>query len=204
MIDRNLPFDMAVWYPDVVKIVAYKYRTKVGRCELEDLTQEVCVALQHKNLEGSGSAYNKDLSSPSHYIFMVANGVYVNTYKKNKFNTSAESLDELLETAPKVMENHQCQGDAALEMKTKLEGFESYLTTHDPELFDHYVAVRSGYSLSEIGRNNGKNMNYIKEKLMSAIDDWKNEIKNFGVKSVDGMVIEVKHWMDESNRLISE
>jgi RNA polymerase sigma factor (sigma-70 family) len=204
MIDRNEPFDLERWYPDVVRIVMSRFKGWIPANEKEDILQDIFLALLHKS-KSCNSEYNAFRSAPSHYICLVARNVLINRLPKKKSLALNKSLDALLEEAPKILDNHQISTEKALNMKDKLEKFESFLIQRDPSLFKYYQMVRDGYTFTEVGKLHNKNPNNIKERVESVLELWSNKIKNFPVQSIFGVTVFVKHWKDLSaNSIISE
>ena len=72
--------DLKLKRQDVIKIV-HKF-FKVEGVSMDDLLQEVYVAISHKN--HTPSAHNPKKSSFGHYVFMIANNVCINLVHKNK------------------------------------------------------------------------------------------------------------------------
>lgn len=85
-----LGVDVEAKRKDIIKIV-YKY-FKVPEISMDELLQEVYVAILHKNC--TRSAHNPKKSSFGHYIFMVANNVCINlVHKKKRFERERNSID---------------------------------------------------------------------------------------------------------------
>jgi hypothetical protein len=75
---------------DIVKIV-HKY-FKVPGVPMEELMQEVFLAIVHKN--HGRSAHNPKKSSFGHYVYMVANNVCINlVHRKRRFERERDSID---------------------------------------------------------------------------------------------------------------
>jgi hypothetical protein len=133
---------------DVTKIVHKFFR--VEGYSMEELLQEVFVAIIHKNC--TRSAHNPNKSSFGHYVYMVANNVCVNlVHKKRRYDREKDSIDapvgpddgrSLLDTVEDV--NARVEPDSFTE---KLESFEHALRMKGEWDLARYVrAVRSGAS----------------------------------------------------------
>jgi len=86
----SLGIDVEAKRKDIIKIV-YKH-FKVPEISMNELLQEVFVAILHKNY--TRSAHNPKKSSFGHYVFMVANNVCINlVHKKKRFEKEKESID---------------------------------------------------------------------------------------------------------------
>ncbi len=90
--DRKTPLgvDVIAKEKDVVKIV-HKF-FKVEGVPMEELLQEVYVAIIHKNY--TKSAHDPRKSSFGHYVYMVANNVCINlVHRKHRYDKERESID---------------------------------------------------------------------------------------------------------------
>lgn len=76
----ELGIDVEAKMQDIIKIV-YKF-FKVPNVSMEELLQEVFLAIIHKNQ--TRSAHDPRKSSFGHYVYMVANNVCINLVHKNK------------------------------------------------------------------------------------------------------------------------
>lgn len=86
----QLGVDVADKREDIIKIV-YKF-FKVPGISMEELLQEVFLAIIHKN--HTRSAHDPRKSSFGHYIYMVARNVCINlVHRKKRFEREKESLD---------------------------------------------------------------------------------------------------------------
>ena len=82
--------DVVAKQPDIKKLV-HKF-FKVESYQMEELLQEVYVAIIHKNQ--TRSAHDPRKSSFGHYIYMVANNVCINIVnRKRRYDKESESLD---------------------------------------------------------------------------------------------------------------
>ncbi|HED06468.1 MAG TPA: hypothetical protein ENI61_07275 [Ignavibacteria bacterium] len=82
--------DVEVKRPDIIKIV-HRY-FKVSSISMEELLQEVFLAIAHKN--HGKSAHDPRKSSFGHYIYMVSNNVCINLVnRKKRFDNEKDSLD---------------------------------------------------------------------------------------------------------------
>ena len=87
----ELGIDVIKKKPDIEKIV-HKF-FKVERYSMEDLLQEVYIAILHKN--GTRSAHDPRKSSFGHYVYMVANNVCRNIVsKKKRYDKEKDSIFE--------------------------------------------------------------------------------------------------------------
>lgn len=85
-----LGIDVAAKRQDIVKIV-HKF-FKVHDVAMEELLQEVFVAIIHKNY--TRSAHDPRKSSFGHYVYMVANNVCINlVHRKRRYDKESDSLD---------------------------------------------------------------------------------------------------------------
>lgn len=86
----DLGVDVEAKFQDITKIV-HKY-FKVAGVSMEELLQEVFVAIIHKNY--TRSAHDPRKSSFGHYVYMIANNVCINlVHKKKKYSKEHQSLD---------------------------------------------------------------------------------------------------------------
>ena len=86
----QLGVDVAAKREDIVKIV-YKF-FKVPEITMDELLQEIFLAIIHKN--HTGSAHDPRKSSFGHYVYMVARNVCINlVHRKKRFERERESLD---------------------------------------------------------------------------------------------------------------
>ena len=85
-----LGIDVVAKKLDITKIVHKFFR--VEGVPMEELLQEVFVAIIHKNC--TRSAHNPNKSSFGHYVYMVANNVCVNlVHKKRRYDREKDSID---------------------------------------------------------------------------------------------------------------
>jgi DNA-directed RNA polymerase specialized sigma24 family protein len=85
-----LGVDVVAKEKDVVRIV-HKF-FKVEDVPMEELIQEVYVAIIHKNY--TRSAHDPRKSSFGHYVYMVANNVCINlVHRKKRYDKERESID---------------------------------------------------------------------------------------------------------------
>lgn len=85
-----LGIDVVAKKLDITKIVHKFFR--VEGYSMEELLQEVFVAIIHKNC--TRSAHNPNKSSFGHYVYMVANNVCVNlVHKKRRYDREKDSID---------------------------------------------------------------------------------------------------------------
>jgi DNA-directed RNA polymerase specialized sigma24 family protein len=197
MIDKNKPFDMNVWYPDVVKIITSKYRQKMEQTDAEDIIHEVCEALIKKS-SSPNSCYHKELSSPSHYILMVADCVIKNRYHKEKKHMNLKSLEELVATTPKILSSDP-KSNELFQTKRQLSRFETYLSERDPK-FIHYVKmIRDGHNLKTIGNKEKVNPNVIKVRLQTLIESFKTSLCSYNRCEIDEMNVKIDRVFGSGN-----
>lgn len=143
-----LGIDVVAKKLDITKIVHKFFR--VEGYSMEELLQEVFVAVIHKNC--TRSAHNPNKSSFGHYVYMVANNVCVNlVHKKRRYDREKDSIDapvgpddarSLLDTVEDV--SARPEPDPFSE---RMEEFERALRlTGEWELARYVRAVRSGAS----------------------------------------------------------
>jgi len=86
----SLGVDVVAKRQDIIKIV-HKF-FKVESVPMEELLQEVYVAIIHKNT--TRSAHDPRKSSFGHYVYMVANNVCINlVHKKKRYDKESDSID---------------------------------------------------------------------------------------------------------------
>lgn len=86
----DLGIDVVAMKLDITRIVHKFFR--VEGYSMEELLQEVFVAIIHKNC--TRSAHNPNKSSFGHYVYMVANNVCVNlVHKKRRYDREKDSID---------------------------------------------------------------------------------------------------------------
>lgn len=143
-----LGIDVVAKKLDITKIVHKFFR--VDGYSMEELLQEVFVAIIHKNC--TRSAHNPNKSSFGHYVYMVANNVSINlVHKKRRYDREKDSIDapvsaddarSILDTVEDVSARPEI--DAFTE---KLEDFEHALRMKGEWDLARYIrAVRSGAS----------------------------------------------------------
>lgn len=90
-----LGVDVQAKRKDIIKIV-YKY-FKVKEVSMDELLQEVFLAILHKN--GTRSAHDPRKSSFGHYVYLVANNVCINIVNKRKKYEHDRSISEPAKSA---------------------------------------------------------------------------------------------------------
>ena len=86
-----LGVDVIAKRQDIIKLV-HKF-FKVAGVPMEELLQEVYVAIIHKNC--TRSAHDPRKSSFGHYVFMVSNNCCINiVHRKKRYDKESESIDE--------------------------------------------------------------------------------------------------------------
>jgi hypothetical protein len=143
-----LGIDVVAKKLDITKIVHKFFR--VDGVPMEELLQEVFVAIIHKNC--TRSAHNPNKSSFGHYVYMVANNVSINlVHKKRRYDREKDSIDAPVsaDDARSILDtvedpNARQEPDAFSE---KLEEFEHALRMKGEWDLARYIrAVRSGAS----------------------------------------------------------
>lgn len=143
-----LGIDVVAKKLDITKIVHKFFR--VEGYSMEELLQEVFVAIIHKNC--TRSAHNPNKSSFGHYVYMVANNVCVNlVHKKRRYDREKDSIDAPVsaDDARSILDtvedpNARQEPDAFTE---KMEEFENALRMKGEWDLARYIrAVRSGAS----------------------------------------------------------
>lgn len=133
---------------DITKIVHKFFR--VEGVPMEELLQEVFLAIIHKNR--TRSAHNPNKSSFGHYVYMVANNVCVNlVHKKRRYDRERDSIDAPLSTddARSILDtvedvNAHPEPDAFAERMEEVE--RALRMKGEWELARYIRAVRSGAS----------------------------------------------------------
>jgi DNA-directed RNA polymerase specialized sigma24 family protein len=86
----DLGVDVKAKIQDITKIV-HKY-FRVADVPMEELLQEVFVAIVHKN--HTRSAHDPRKSSFGHYVYMIANNVCINlVHRKKRYDKERDSID---------------------------------------------------------------------------------------------------------------
>lgn len=100
----DIGIDVVAKNKDIIKLV-YKFFS-VGNIPMEELLQEVFVAIIHKNC--TKSAHDPRKSSLGHYVYMVANNVCINlVHKSKRHEKEKESID-----APDFYKNNKTMLDS--------------------------------------------------------------------------------------------
>lgn len=86
----QLGVDVNAKRQDILKIVYKHFRVK--EVSMEELLQEVFLAILHKN--GTRSAHDPRKSSFGHYVYLVANNVCINIVNKRKKYENDRSISE--------------------------------------------------------------------------------------------------------------
>lgn len=142
-----LGVDVAAKRKDIVKIV-HKY-FKVSEVSMEELLQEVFLAIVHKNR--GRSAHDPRKSSFGHYVFMVANNVCINlVHRRRRFAMERDSLDAPCGHDEKrtLMDTIEVEEDVPQDpIQDRMEEFESEMRKRGMWDLARYVrAARSGAS----------------------------------------------------------
>lgn len=144
-----LGIDVVAKKQDITKIVHKFFR--VPDVPMEELLQEVFVAIIHKNY--TLSAHNPNKSSFGHYVYMVANNVCVNlVHKKRRYDRERDSIDAPVghddtRTVLDVVEDVSARPPEADEFSEHMEDVERALRLKGEWDLARYIrAVRSGAS----------------------------------------------------------
>jgi len=172
----HLGVDVIAKRQDIIKIV-HKF-FKVAEVPMEELLQEVYLAILHKN--HGQSAHDPRKSSFGHYVYMIANNVCINlVHRRRRFENEKESLDApaspgdsrtLLEAteAPPPAEDH------AADLMEEAEQEMRRLGMWDEARY--VCAVRSGASPEIVREALAFGGRKITTKL---VRDWRSQVKNF-------------------------
>jgi DNA-directed RNA polymerase specialized sigma24 family protein len=141
----HLGVDVENKIQDITKIV-HKY-FRVADISMEELLQEVFVAIIHKN--HTKSAHDPRKSSFGHYVYMIANNVCINlVHRKKRHDREKDSIDAPIgaddfRTMLDILENH-IKDD---EMDSHLRDVENVMRRRGYRDLARYMrAVRSGAS----------------------------------------------------------
>jgi RNA polymerase sigma factor (sigma-70 family) len=143
----HLGIDIIKKRPDIIKLVHKFFH--VDGIAMEELLQEVYLAIMHKNY--SKSAHDPRKSSFGHYVYMIANNVCINlVHKKKRYDKEKDSIYEsahededapIIETAEAV-DQYEDEYDSE-----KLEDFEIRLRRKGLMDLARYIrAARTGAS----------------------------------------------------------
>ncbi len=174
--------DVVAKHKDIVKIV-HKF-FKVEGFTMEELLQEVFVAIIHKN--STRSAHDSRKSSFGHYVYLVANNCCINlVHKRRRYNKDGDSLDELngddnIKTVLDTVESPSPE-DNKEDFFERMEAFEKEVRRFGTRDQARYiVAVRSGVG-SDIVREalswgkreiSNKTIRDIRNDLREAVCDY--------------------------------
>lgn len=171
-----LGIDVIAKRTDIVKIV-HKY-FRVSEVSMEELLQEVFLAIVHKNC--GRSSHDPRKSSFGHYVYMVANNVCINlVHRKRRFANERESLDAPAtpgdsRTLMDTMEAPPPPPDHAAELMEEAEEEMRRLGMWDEA---RYVrAVRSGASPEVVREALTFGDRKVTTKL---VRDWRSQVKSF-------------------------
>jgi len=185
MIDRNAPFDLGTWYPDIRKIV-FNHIKSVPPQEKDDILQEVCLNLLKK--QSQNSAFDRAKSAPSHYIIMITKNTLYNRWKRFKKFSAENSLEEMEELGhpPKVGQN------PLFDMNVQLDQFEKWIFANDPKIVSIYRMLKAGHTYKDVGKHHGTSTFIIKRDLQQTISNFKKVISPFHRRN--GRLIPVVNW----------
>lgn len=190
---KNMPvvdvgIDLKLKRPDIIKLV-HKFFHVEG-VSMEDLLQEVYVAIAHKN--HAPSAHNPNKSSFGHYVYMVANNVCINlVHKSKRYDKERESIDvpqggedgrSLLETVAADVPDHNCSLEQMAEFELQMRRAGKW------EHARYVTAVRSGASPEVIRealtwgdrKVSSKTIRDIRNQVRDAISEYGIPALNFG------------------------
>ena len=145
----DLGVDVKAKIPDIQKLVHKFFR--VADVPMEELLQEVYVAIIHKN--HTRSAHDPRKSSFGHYVFMISNNVCINLVnRKKRYDKERDSLDApsgaddsrtLLDVMGSAM-SHDYEDDPVYDYMRDVE--ETMRRRGQRDLARYMRAVRSGAS----------------------------------------------------------
>lgn len=175
-----LGVDVCAKEQDVIKIVHKHFR--VANVPMDDLLQEVFLAIVHKNF--TRSAHDPRKSSFGHYVWMVANNVCINlVHRKKRYDREGNSLD-----AP-------CGPDGS---RTLLDTSEAPVPDPGDERFDEYME-----DVEKKMRQMGKwdLARYVRAARSGASPDVIRDVLSWGdrkvsAKTVRDMRNQIRTWME--------
>jgi DNA-directed RNA polymerase specialized sigma24 family protein len=130
---------------DIIKLVHKFFH--VDGISMEELLQEVYVAILHKNK--TRSAHDPRKSSFGHYVYMVANNVCINlVHKKRRYDKERDSIYEAIGDDEKPVSETAEAEDTSQEYESEnVEALEEHLRKKGKYELARYVrAVRTGAS----------------------------------------------------------
>jgi len=151
-----LGIDVVAKKLDITKIVHKFFR--VEGYSMEELLQEVFVAIIHKNC--TRSAHNPNKSSFGHYVYMVANNVCVNlVHKKRRYDREKDSID-----APVSADDARTVLDTVEDMSARME---PDAFTEKLESFEHALRMKGEWDLARYIRavRSGASAEVVRESL---------------------------------------
>lgn len=173
-----LGVDVVAKRTDVVKIV-HKY-FRVPEVPMEELLQEVFLAIIHKN--HSASANDPRKSSFGHYVYMVADRCCISlVHRKRRFANERESLDAPVSNGDSrslmdTVESPPVPEDSAFSLMEEVEEEMRRLGMWDEARYIR--AVRSGAS-PEVVR---EALNFGDRKVTTkTVRDWRHNIRDYVV-----------------------
>ncbi len=171
-----LGVDVVAKKTDITKIV-HKY-FRVSEVPMEELMQEVFLAIVHKNC--GRSAHDPRKSSFGHYVYMIANNICINlVHRKRRFANERDSLD-----APVAQDDGRTLMDTVEVLPPPSDGASDLMEEVEEEMRRlgmwseaRYIrAVRSGASPDVIREALTFGDRKVTTKL---VRDWRNQIRDF-------------------------
>lgn len=171
-----LGIDVSAKHLDIIKIVHKWF--KVKDVQMDELLQEVFLAIVHKNR--GRSAHDPRKSSFGHYVYMVANNVCINlVHRKRRQSAESDSLDAPNgpDDSRTLMETYELEEDGPDPFLDQAEDLESDLRTSGLWDAARYVrAVRTGASPDVVREALAFGGRTVTTKT---IRDLRNQVRNF-------------------------
>ena len=183
-----LGVDVVVKRQDIIKIV-HKF-FKVDSISMDELLQEVYVAIIHKNF--TRSAHDSRKSSFGHYIYMVANNVCINlVHRKRRHDKESDSID-----APSSHDDNRTMLDCFEDPSASITNNNNDMTKHMEEI--EWVMRRRGmWDLARYIRTarSGAESDVVREAL-----SWKD--KKVSSKTIRDIRSRIQMIVRETNTII--
>ena len=140
----NVGVDVVLKRPDIIKLV-HKF-FKVENVPMDELLQEVFVAILHKNC--TRSAHDPRKSSFGHYVYMVANNVCINlVHRKRRYDKESDSIDAPVgfDDQRSLLDTVEAAPETVVRMSDHMEEIEHTMRRRGQfELARYIRATRSG------------------------------------------------------------